>query len=139
MKWIPGVLFVLLQAYLEPGWTWMHVMRAWLACYSDRGCGSCSVVLALALSAWVKWEAAAGALMFGASSSRPDSAVAVNGVHATKWGHLFNISALLGSVWVHLSARPKINNGGVSFRMPMDEGAAVWSCWSRRGAVMMCL
>ena len=59
-------------------------------------------LLALALSAWVKWKPAAGALMFGVFFVAGGFGAAINGVQRTSWGHLFNISALIGSVWVQL-------------------------------------
>src|SRR5256714_7680943 len=77
-------------------------------------------LLALALSAWVKWKPAAGALMFGVFFVAAGFGVAINGVQRTKWGHLFNISALIGSVLVKLfGAHPPVNNGGVLFPLPI--------------------
>ena len=58
-------------------------------------------LLALALSAWVKWKPAAGALMFGVFFVAAGFGAAINGVQRTNWGHLFNISYLIGSIWVH--------------------------------------
>src|SRR6516165_8079713 len=121
MTWVPGLLLFFLQAYLEEGWTWLHdnsnlafglFFGAWVWILM-------LALLALALSAWVKWKPAAGALMFGVFFVAAGFGAALNGVQRTKWGHLFNISALIGSVWVHLfSADPKVNNGGAFFRMP---------------------
>jgi hypothetical protein len=60
--------------------------------------------------------------------------VAINGVQRTNWGHLFNISALIASVWVKLfKADPTVNNGGVFFRMPADEQLPLWACWMSLG------
>ena len=59
-------------------------------------------LLALALSAWVKWKPAAGALMFGVFFVAAGFGATINGVQRTNWGHLFNISSLIGSIWVHL-------------------------------------
>ena len=59
-------------------------------------------LLALALSAWVKWKPAAGALMFGVFFVAAGFGATINGVQRTNWGHLFNISYLIGSVWVDL-------------------------------------
>src|SRR5712672_4186951 len=86
-------------------------------------------LLALALSAWVKWKPAAGALMFGVFFVMAGFGVAINGVQRTRWGHLFNISALIGSVWVQLfGADPAVNNGGAFFRMPSGEELPLWCC-----------
>jgi ABC-2 type transport system permease protein len=125
MTWVPGLLLFFLQAYLEEGWTWLHDNMS-LAYGIFFG--------ALALSAWVKWKPAAGALMFGVFFVAAGFGVAINGVQRTNWGHLFNISALIGSVWVKLfGGDPAINNGGVFFRMPSDEQLPLWACWMALG------
>src|ERR1039457_2985274 len=133
MTWVPGLLLFLLQAYLEEGWTWMHANSS-LAVGLFFGSWVWLLILALmalALSAWVKWKPAAGALMFGVFFVAAGFGVAINGVQRTRWGHLFNISALIGSVWVHLfGADPAVNNGGVFFRMPQGEELPLWCCWT---------
>ena len=53
-------------------------------------------LLALALSAWVKWKPAAGALMFGVFFVAAGFGAVINAVQRTNWGHLFNISHLIG-------------------------------------------
>src|SRR5437588_4557335 len=66
MTWVPGLLLFGLQGYLE-GWAWMAdhsrivtgvFFGAWIWILVIA-------LLALALSAWVKWKPAAGALLFG--------------------------------------------------------------------------
>ena len=143
MTWIPGLLLFMLEAYLQEGWTWMHDNTA-LARGLFIGSWVWIIILALmalALSAWVKWKPAAGALMFGVFFVAAGFGVAVNGVQRTKWGHLFNISALIGSVWVQLfGADPTVNNGGVFFRMPAGEELPLWSCWLSLGVLcLICL
>jgi ABC-2 type transport system permease protein len=132
MTWIPGLLLFLLQAYLEDGWSWIRDNSA-LATGVFFGSWAWILLLALlalALSAWVKWKPAAGALMFGVFFVAAGFGAAINGVQRTKWGHLLNISSLIGSVWVHLfNADPNVNNGGVFFRMPVDEQIPLWCCW----------
>jgi ABC-2 type transport system permease protein len=132
MTWVPGLLLFLLQGYLE-GWQWMsdHVRLAsgiffgawvWILLLS---------LMALALSAWVKWKPAAGALMFGVFFVAAGFGVAINGVQRTKWGHLFNISHLIGSVWVQLfEGANKTTNGAVFFRVPEGEELPLWCCWT---------
>src|SRR5207237_3938429 len=131
MTWVPGLLLFFLQAYLEEGWTWMqqNSSLAWGLFFGSWVWLLILALLALALSAWVKWKPAAGALMFGVFFVAAGFGVAINGVQRTKWGQLFNISALIGSVWVQLfGADPKVNNGGVFFRAP-EEALPLWSCW----------
>jgi ABC-2 type transport system permease protein len=132
MTWVPGLLLFLLEGYLE-GWQWMsdHIRLAsgmffgawvWILLLS---------LMALALSAWVKWKPAAGALMFGVFFVAAGFGVAVNGVERTKWGHLLNISHLIGSVWVQLfEGADHTSNGAVFFRVPEGEELPLWCCWA---------
>jgi ABC-2 type transport system permease protein len=143
MTWVPGLLLFLLQAYLEDGWTWMQANSS-LAVGLFFGSWVWLLVLAmlaLALSAWVKWKPAAGALMFGVFFVAAGFGAAINGVQRTRWGHLFNISALIGSIWVHLfGADPAVNNGGAFFRMPAGEELPLWCCWAALAALcLICL
>lgn len=138
MTWVPGVMLFFLQAYLEEGWTWMNANASlgWGLFFGSWVWILLLALLALALSAWVKWKPAAGALMFGVFFVAAGFGVAINGVQRTKWGHLFNISALIGSVWVQLfGADPKINNGGVFFKIPGGEELPIWSCWAALAAL----
>jgi ABC-2 type transport system permease protein len=140
MTWVPGLLLFLLEAYLQEGWTWMHdnTNLAWGMFLGSWVWILILALMALALSAWVKWKPAAGALMFGVFFVAAGFGVAVNGVQRTKWGHLFNISALIGAVWVQVfGADPAVNNGGVFFRMPVGEELPLWCCWS--ALAVLCL
>ena len=139
MTWVPGLLLFLLQGYLEeagpgctitPAWRWACSSASWVWILV-------LALLALALSAWVKWKPAAGALMFGVFFVAGGFGAAINGVQRTRWGHLFNISELIGSVWVQLfGADPAVNNGGVFFRVPAGEELPLWCCWARAGGAL---
>jgi ABC-2 type transport system permease protein len=132
MTWVPGLLVFGLQGYLEGG-TWMsdHWRFAsgiffggwiWVLILS---------LLALALSAWVKWKPAAGALMFGVFFVAAGFGATINGVQRTYWGHLFNIGYLIGSVWVELFEGPeRTTNGAIFFRAPRGETVPMWTCWA---------
>jgi hypothetical protein len=76
--------------------------------------------------------------MFGVFFVAGGFGAAINGVQRTRWGHLFNISALIGSVWVHLfGADPAVNNGGAFFRIPSGEELPLWCCWA--ALAVLCL
>src|ERR1700677_1546226 len=95
MTWIPGLLLFGLQGYLEGGgWAQDNVRIAlgfflgswvWILLLS---------LLALALSAWVKWKPAAGALVFGVFFVAAAFGATINAIQRTNWGHLFNIGYL---------------------------------------------
>jgi ABC-2 type transport system permease protein len=132
MTWIPGLLLYLLQGYLAGG-TWMgdHTRIAaalvagslvWILLLS---------LLALALSAWVKWRPVAGGLMFGVFFVAAGMGVVSNRVLRIRWGHLLNISHLMGSVWVDMFEEPMRRGAGAAFfRVARGEEIPVWMCWA---------
>jgi ABC-2 type transport system permease protein len=142
MTWIPGLLCFGLQGYLE-GWQWMRdnarlasgtFFSAWIWILM-------LALLALALSAWVKWKPAAGGLMFGVFFVSAAFGAVINGVQRTKWGNLFNISHLIGSVWVQLfEGAKKTTSGAVFFRVTPGEELPLWCCWIALGVLcLVCL
>ncbi|MFB3825690.1 MAG: ABC transporter permease [Bryobacteraceae bacterium] len=132
MTWIPGLLLFLLQAYLV-GWSWasenLRIAGAlfagawvWIIIMS---------LLALALSAWVKWKPAAGALVLGVFFVAAGFGAAVNGVMRTRWGHLMNMSHLVGSVWVSMfQDKAHRGDGAAFFRVAAGEEIPLWCCWT---------
>ena len=142
MTWVPGLLLFALQGYLE-SWQWMKD-NARLASGIFFGAWVWILLLALlalALSAWVKWKPAAGALMFGVFFVAGGFGATVNAVQRTRWGHLLNISELIGSIWVQLfEGRNHITNGAVFFRVIEGEELPLWCCWASLTALcLICL
>jgi ABC-2 type transport system permease protein len=142
MTWVPGLLLFALEGYLE-GWKWMtdHArvvtgvfIGAWIWILVIS-------LLALALSAWVKWKPAAGALVFGVFFVASGFGGAINQVQDTKWGSLLNISNLIGTVWVHLfEGDNPTSNGAVFFRQVANQVIPLWCCWSVLALVcLICL
>jgi ABC-2 type transport system permease protein len=130
MTWVPGLLLFGLQGYLE-GWTWA-TGNARIAVAFFVGSWIWILLLsllALALSAWVKWKPAAGALMFGVFFVASGFGGAIDLVQRTRWGHLMQIGSLVGTVWVSLfeGAHPT-TTGAVFFRITPGEEIPVWSC-----------
>jgi ABC-2 type transport system permease protein len=130
MTWVPGLLLFGLQGYLE-GWTWATAnvrlagaffVSAWIWILLLS-------LLALALSAWVKWKPAAGALMFGLFFVASGFGAAIDVVQRTKWGHLMQIGSLVGTVWVHLfEGDNPTTTGALFFRITPGEEIPLWSC-----------
>ena len=142
MTWVPGLLLFALEGYFE-GFSWMKdnirfatgiFFGAWIWILV-------LALLALALSAWVKWKPAAGGLMFGVFFVAAGFGATINGVQRTNWGSLLNISYLIGSVWVWLfEGANKTTNGAVFFRAPQGEELPMWCCWaSLIGLCLICL
>jgi hypothetical protein len=65
----------------------------------------------------------------------------INGVQRTRWGHLFNISHLIGVVWVRLfEGANRTTSGGVFFRVTAGEELPLWCCWAALGVLcLICL
>ena len=142
MTWVPGLLLFGLEGYLE-GWSWMqdHARYASGMFFGAWVWILILALLALALSAWVKWKPAAGGLMFGVFFVAAGFGVTINGVQRTKWGHLFNISHLIGSVWVQMfEGSEHTTTGAVFFRVPEGQELPLWCCWMALGALcLICL
>jgi len=140
MTWIPGLLLFALQGYLE-GWTWAsdNMRIAWALFAAAWVWILVLTLLALALSAWVKWRPVAGALMFGVFFVCAGFGAAINGVMRTKWGHLINLSYLVGTVWNSLF-KVEPGNGAVFFGVPATEEISVAACVAMLVAIwLFCL
>jgi len=131
MTWIPGLLLFALQAYLEGGGWIVHNIGIASALFLGSWIWILLIsLLALALSAWVKWKPMAGALLFGVFFVAAGFAGVINAILRTRWGHLMNISHLIGSVWVSLFEQPMHRgSGAVFFRVARAEEIPIWCCW----------
>jgi ABC-2 type transport system permease protein len=100
ITWAPGLVLFIMQASLAgASWTWTHLWIAgslvlasllWIAILS---------LLAMALSAWVKWRIVAGALLLAVMFFGAGFAQAINAVLQTESGQFFNVAYLMTTVW----------------------------------------
>ncbi len=100
ITWLPGLVLFFVQASLS-GWQWM-LDNLWIAVAVVAGSFIWILVLsllALALSAWLKWRIVAGALLLGLFFMGAGFAQAVNAVLRTSHGYLLDISKLISIVW----------------------------------------
>jgi ABC-2 type transport system permease protein len=103
ITWIPGlVLFVVQSSLAGPGWAWDHLWIAGSIVLSSLIWIAVLSLLAMALSAWVKWRVVAGALLLAVMSFGAGFAEAVNAVLRTQSGNFLNIVYLMGTVWTSL-------------------------------------
>jgi len=131
MTWVPGLLLFGLESYLE-GWSWAadHARIASGLFFGAWIWILLLALLALALSAWVKWRAAAGTLMFGVFFVAAAFGAVINGIERTNWGQLFNIRYLVGSVWVWLfEGGQPTTDGAIFFRATRGETLPLWTSW----------
>lgn len=100
ITWVPGLLLYAIQASCT-GWTWVKP-NLWLAGSIVLGPLIWIFVLsliALALSAWVKWRIAAGAFVLGVHFVGAGFAQAINQILRTRNGSVINLSEVIHTIW----------------------------------------
>jgi ABC-2 type transport system permease protein len=103
ITWIPGVILFGIEASLSGvRWMWAHL-------YLAGGVAAGSLIwilivslIALALSAWVKWRVVAGALVLGVMFLGAGFGQAINGVLRTNIGYWIDPGSLIAKVWASL-------------------------------------
>jgi ABC-2 type transport system permease protein len=103
ITWIPGlVLFAVQSSLAGSEWTLDHLWIAGSILLSSLIWIAVLSLLAMALSAWVKWRIVAGALLLAALFFGVGFSHAINAVMRTESGYFFNISYLMRTVWTSL-------------------------------------
>ena len=124
VTWIPGLILFAIQASLA-GWEWTTA-NAWIAGALVIGMLVWITVLsliALALSAWVKWKIAAGGLVLGVFFAGAGFGTALNSVMRTQYGTLLNLTQVMYTIWSQL------------FRLGTTDGISARSAWICLGVV----
>jgi len=107
ITWIPGLILFGIQSSLAgPRWTWDHLWIAGSLILSSLLWIAILSLLAMALSAWVKWRIVAGALLLAVLFFGAGFAQAVNAVLRTQSGHFLNLFYLISTVWTSLLRVP---------------------------------
>jgi len=99
ITWVPTLLLFVIEANLSgPGWTWEHrslaigiLLSSWIYILMIS-------LLAMALSAWVKWRIAAGALILATTFFLTGFGAAINAVLNTHIGYYIAPGALITRV-----------------------------------------
>jgi len=113
ITWIPGLILFAVQASLAgSAWTWSHLWIAGSIVLSSLIWIAILSLLAMALSAWVKWRIVAGALLLAVLFFGAGFAQAINAVMHIQSGHFLNIVFLMGKVWTSLFRME--NEGAIS-------------------------
>ncbi len=103
ITWIPGLILFAVQGSLAGGaWTWEHLWIAGSIFLSSLIWIAILSLLAMALSAWVKWRVVAGALLLAVMFFGAGFAQAINAVMRIQSGHFFSIVYLMTTVWSSL-------------------------------------
>jgi len=100
ITWIPGLILFAIQASLAgAGWTFSNLWIALSLIISSLLWITLLCLLAMALSAWVKWRIVAGALLLAVMFFGAGFGQAINVVLRTDFGYLFNVAYLMGTIW----------------------------------------
>ncbi len=103
ITWIPGlVLFGVQSSLAGAAWTSDHLWIAGSIVLSSLIWISILSLLAMALSAWVKWKVVAGALLLAVMFFGAGFGQAINAVMRTHAGYFFDITYLMTTVWTSL-------------------------------------
>ena len=124
VTWVPGLILFTVQASLA-GWEWTKA-NFWIAGSLFIGLSVWILMLsllALALSAWIKWKIAAGGLVLGVFFAGAGFGTALNSVMRTQYGTLLNLTEVMFTIWSKL------------FRWPEDTGISVEASWVCVGVV----
>ncbi len=115
ITWVPGLLLFGMEGSLSGlGWMWDNLYIAGAIFLSSALLIAVLSLLALALSAWVKWKPVAGALVLGVMFLGAGFGVAINEVMRTDMGDLVNILVLLRTVRDALFRLPQPGNFSAS-------------------------
>ncbi|MDX2267993.1 MAG: hypothetical protein NW208_07795 [Bryobacter sp.] len=100
ITWFPGLLLFGLQ-WSQAGWDWTsanwYIARALL--FGGLAWVLLLSLVALALSAWVKWRTVAGGLILGVFGIGAGLATMINNILQTDWGSMLDLSRIMNTIW----------------------------------------
>jgi ABC-2 type transport system permease protein len=103
ITWVPGLVLFAMQSVLAgSGWMWENLWIAGSLIVSSLIWIVVLSLLAMALSAWVKWRIVAGALLLAMLFFGAGFAQAINAVMRTQTGHFVDLAYLMTVVWSSL-------------------------------------
>jgi ABC-2 type transport system permease protein len=142
ITWLPLTLLFLLQANLA-GAGWMQEnIRILFAIFLGSWIWILFIsILALAVSAWVKWKPIAGAVLFTVFFVGAGFGETVKDIFTTRWGDFFNLFKIIHVIWTWLFFGQE-SHSNVTYRINGVELhlIPIWSAWLAMGvAVVVCL
>lgn len=121
ITWAPLLLLWLLQAGLEPGWAAGHLRVVGAVFVGSWVWIGFLALLALALSAWVRWRVVAAALLVVVILVGASLGEMINAMFNTGWGRLLSPGLLVATIWEGLFHGP---GGEISMENQVPVSAA---------------
>ena len=118
VTWIPGMFLTSLEG---AGWMFANLRLA-MAIFIGAWVWITTIsLLALALSAWVKWRPVAAGMLFGVFFVAAGFGGAFNGILRTDWGFMMMLPVVMNAVWrwLFFGVAPALRE----YPLPM------WSAW----------
>ena len=103
ITWVPGLLLFAVQSSLA-GWDWFRDNLRIGAALLFGQLLWCFVLalLGVALSAWVRWKIAAGALILAVYFAGAGFGAAFNAILRTNYGVVINLSSIINTIWFQM-------------------------------------
>lgn len=105
ITWVPGLLLFGVQTSLAGvSWSWENQRIVWAILVSSWVWMLTISLIALALSAWVKWRPVAAAALFGIFFVAAGFGTVLNGILAVNWGLLLSLGSAIRMIqrWLFL-------------------------------------
>jgi ABC-2 type transport system permease protein len=100
ITWIPAlVLFAIQAGFAGPRWAWNNLWIVGSLLWGSLIWIAILSLLAMALSAWVKWRIVAGALLLAVMFFGAGFGEAINAVLRIQTGYFLNVAYLMTTVW----------------------------------------
>lgn len=100
VTWVPGLILFGIQASLAGReWLWSNLWIGWALFFGLFLWDVALSLIALALSAWVKWRIAAGALILAVYFAGAGLGAAFNAIVRTRYGTLIDVASVMGNIW----------------------------------------
>jgi ABC-2 type transport system permease protein len=106
ITWVPGILLFLFQSFLQPGWMGQNLKIGFAILAGSWAWILFLSLLALAISAWVKWKPVARIAMIVLFFVSIGFANAINEILDASWGTLISAWYVIGSIWNNLFGMP---------------------------------
>ncbi len=138
ITWVPGIILFGVQSALAGGGWMLH--NLWIAWALFAGSWIWILVIALlamALSAWIKWRIAAGALLLGVFFVGSGLGQAINASLEVRWGSLLNLGDVFTAVCANLFRvhGPDISPGSAWTTLALVCVTCVWLLYRKLRAV----